>query len=244
MLHVALIANTLNAMGYPPDLSGRRLSHNLPSELPLQAAGVDLNRRKFSPRFLCEIGASPADCRTPPAKLSSSFDASNRRGTLSDLYAATAAAIERLGDAAFHGDPRRQFVDAVSYSEHELFPVTDTASAIRALHRMAAQDGATSLSPSLTAWSAAFDPAGVINIIRNSVSEMYPPRSPVRCAIDEFNIAYSALLTALNETFNGQPERYELAVSNMYRLTSLSRHIVSFDLGDDTFAAPAFEWTE
>jgi hypothetical protein len=92
--------------------------------------------------------------------------------------------------------------------------------------------------------SAAFDPASVVNIVDNSRASMYEPRSPARAAVDAFNVAYCGILTALHESLNGRPERYEFAVSGMYRLTGLARSIVAIDRGDGTFAAPSFERSE
>jgi hypothetical protein len=81
----------------------------------------------------------------------------------------------------------------------------------------------------------------VVNIVENSRASMYRQGSAARTMVDAFNVAYCNVLTALDETFKGKPERYELAVAGMYRLTSLARSIVAIDLGNGTFAAPSFE---
>lgn len=255
MLHVALIANILNAIGCPPDLSGQRLGRGFPTPLPLDATGIDLCPKKFSPELIRNvvITTDHADVLAPRSPGPTAV-VDRSRGTLVQFYRAVIGKFEELGDLAFDGDPALQFADAVSYSERELFRVSDVASASRAL-RLVSGEGDITDSPARSSRlergvdgrrpdAISFDPAGVINIVENSKASMYAPGSPVRAAVDEFNVAYGSILRALTETFNGRPERYEFAVSSMYRLTSLSRSIVVFHRGDGTFAAPSFECKE
>jgi hypothetical protein len=261
MLHVALIANILNAMHCSPILSPQSLARGYPARLPLGATGIGLELRKFSLDFVHDVFLTPDESTGPTLRLVDPILVGRPYGTLGQFYRAIIGKIEELGDIVFTGDPAFQFVDEVSYSERELFRVCDARSAIRALRLVLGQGNHAGGAPIDSAGSARshrlqqiagtpgsdaipFDVAGVINVVENSRTSMYPLGSPVRIAVDAFNVAYCSILAALNETFNGKPERYELAVSSMYGLTSLARSIVAIDRGDGTFAAPSFEWSE
>jgi hypothetical protein len=259
MLHVALIANVLNATGCSPILSGQRLARGYPQRLPLGATGVELSLRKFSPAFLFDVFVAFDQARASTRH--GSTDGNGHFGSIGQFYQAIAAKFRDLGDVPFVGDPALQFVDAVSYSERELFRVSGAGSAIRALQLISAgtgiardlSDGADPVaSPDqlgLTvpgAWPEAvqFEPASVINIVENSRAVMYAADSPARTAVDTFNSTYCHIIADLDATFNGSAGRFEAAISNMYRLTSLARSIVAIEHGDGKFAAPSFEYNE
>jgi hypothetical protein len=248
MLHIALIANILNAMRCPPVLCASRLLHGYPACLPLDASGVAFGLKKFSADLAWDVFMALES-------EDSSHSVAGTDGTLGQFYDALIAKIEELGDAGFVGDPARQFVDAVSYSERELFGIHDAASAARALRLISNQGGDRARGAARRRRlgqirfaslpdAAALDPAGVVNIVENSRASMYRQGSAARTMVDGFNVAYGNVLAALDETFKGKPERYELAVAGMYRLTSLARSIVAIDLGNGTFAAPSFECCE
>jgi hypothetical protein len=256
MLHVALIANLLNAIRCPPNLSALRLARCYPARLPLDATGLELNLKKFSLDLVRDVfmaldqSADRGDVPNPAA---------GARVTLCQFYGAIIEKLEDLGDPVFIGDPALQFIDAVSYSERDLFRVYDVESAARALRLISGEGNCSASGAAGSArWHrlrqivcappgaklAALDPASVINIVENSRASMYEPRSPARAAVDAFNVAYCSILTALNESFNGRRERYEFAVSGMYGLTGLARSIVAIERDDGTFAAPSFEYSE
>ena len=221
MLHVALIANILNATGCPPILTGRGLVRSYPARLPLDASGIELGLKKFSPELVRDVFMT---LDTPDAPVHSSLDrfaADRSHGTISQFYRAIIEKFDEFGGSVFVGKSALQFVDSVSYSERELFRVSDAASAIRALRLVAGEDNTRSRRLQQLACCGAgddvpFDPADVIDLVENSRAAMYTPGSPARAAIDAFNSTYCSLLAALNEAFNGRPERYEFAVSSMY----------------------------
>jgi hypothetical protein len=260
MLHVALIANILNAMQCRPIVSAQDLARGYPARLPLGIGGIALELKKFSLDFVRNFPPTADGSAAPVARQPHPRPVGMPPATLGQFYRAIMEKIEQLGDKVFIGNPALQFVDEVSYSERELFPVRDASSAVRALRVITGEGPCTAGAPidpgdcarsnrlqqiAATPSSAIpFDVAGVVNIVKNSRSSMYAPGSSVRIAVDAFNVAYCGILAALNETFNGRPERYESAVSSMYGLTSLARSIVAIDLGDGTFAAPSFEWSQ
>jgi len=252
MLHVALIANILNATCSPPRFSPQKLARGYPLPLPHGATGVGLSLRKFSPdHFHGVLLASDQAPGRIPTKA-----AERRASTLGAFYRAIAAKFEEFGDLAFVGDPALQFVDAISYSERDLFRVSDAAAAVRALQLISGRRGVarkgtddpepvapTRQPTAANEWPEAleFKPSAVINIVENSRAAMYAAGSPARALVDAFNAAYCDVVAALDATFNGRPERYEGAISNMYRLTSLARSIVAIEHRDGEFAAPSFE---
>ena len=251
MLHIALFANILNAMRCRPVLCASRSPRGYPVCLPLDASGAAFGLKKFSADLVRDVFMR----LEPTVSEDSSHPVAGAHGTLEQFYDALIAKIEELGDAGFIGDPARQFVDAVSYSERELFRIHDAASAVRALRLISTQgndraSGAarrqrlSQIRFASLPDAAALDPAGVIDIVENSRASMYRQGSAERTMVDAFNEAYGKVLTALDETFKGKPERYEHAVAGMYRLTSLARSIVAVDLGNGTFAAPSFECCE
>lgn len=259
MLHVALIANILNAMRCSPILSRQNLPLGYPARPPLGATGAELELKKFSLDLVRDVFLALEESTDPEQRSLNVIAGDQPYGTLGQFYRAIIGKFEELGDSVFIGNPALQFVDEVSYSKRELFRVSDAPSAIRALRLISGEGNISGGAPTDCAGSARsqrlrqivgapgsdavpFDPSGVINIVENSRASMYLPGSAVRVTVDAFNVAYSSILAALNETFNGKPERYEFAVSGMYGLTSLARSIVAIDRGDGTFAAPSFEW--
>jgi hypothetical protein len=259
MLHVALIANTMNAVGCPPILSAERLARGYPARLPLGATGVELGLTKFSLDLTRDVFLALDGSASSVAASLRPVAGVGPYATPGGFYRAIIRKFEELGDPVVIGDPALQFVDEVSYSQRELFRIHDARSAIRAL-RLVSGDASTTGEAQIDSGGSArfrrlkhiargpgadaspFDPSGVINIVENSRTSMYPPGSLVRNAVDQFNVAYCSILAALHETFNGRPDRYEFAISRMYGLTSLARSIVATDLGDGTFAAPSFQW--
>ncbi|UFZ06359.1 ferritin-like protein [Bradyrhizobium ontarionense] len=261
MQHVALIANIQNAIGFSPILSAQNLARGYPARLPLCARNDELGLKKFSPDLFSDAVLALDDTADPARRPPNPAAGDRPHARLGEFYRAIIGKFGELGDSAIIGDPTLQFVDAVSYSERELFRVYDARSAIRALQLISGEGDVTGEMPINADGSARpdrllqlvrargthaipFDAASIVNIVENSRTYMYASGSSVRAAVDAFNVAYKSILTALNETFNGRPERYEFAVSRMYRLTSLARPIVATDRGDGTFAAPSFEWSE
>jgi len=253
MLHVALIANVLNAIGCPPVFSAQRLVRSYPARLPLGARGVELGLQKFSLDLVRRVFLGFD--RSRARRMAGLSAAGGPFGTVGDFYDAIARRLGDLGDRLFVGDPALQFVDAVSYSERDLFAVSDAATAARALRRIVGVSDAADVRNSesrrhleqLALGHADFNPldaAGIIDIVENSRASMYPPASPARAAVDEFNRVYSGMLVDLQSAFSGRPERYQAAVSSMYGLTGLARSIVAIERDDGTSAAPSFELCE
>jgi len=77
----------------------------------------------------------------------------------------------------------------------------------------------------------------------NPRSADFPEGSPVRLKMDQFNLLYCDVLRALEQAFNGEPERMFRAVSRMREVADLARELMQMPSGDGTTTAgPSFEY--
>jgi hypothetical protein len=100
---------------------------------------------------------------------------------------------------------------------------------------------------SFTGAPVPFDPAGVIDMVSNSVLADYTTGTLAYDGVAQANYAYTSLLNALHETFNGSPKTLQTAIGLMYqlRLVVLEK-VVNQAVTDGKFkgqyAAPAFQF--
>jgi len=87
-----------------------------------------------------------------------------------------------------------------------------------------------------------FDPLGVLPIVQDPASSLYPPGSQVRVESDRFNQIYSNLLRALQAAFNGAPDQLAAAIGLMTDLKKQAITLVNMPLGNGNNGAPCFEW--
>ena len=143
MLHLALAANLLTAVGGTPRFTGdavprypELMRHHDPKDplvLHLAPASVELVRDVF---LRIERPEEPGSA--PEA---------DRYETLAQFYEAIVAALARLGDQVFTGDPRLQVTKG--YAGHgggALFPVNDLDSALLAIEEIVEQGEVTHVS--------------------------------------------------------------------------------------------------
>jgi hypothetical protein len=143
MLHTALAANLLTAVGGAPRFTGEAvprypepMPHHDPKRplvLHLAPASVELVRDVF---LRIE---QPDEPGAPPE--------ADRYETLAQFYEAVDLALERLGNEVFTGDPRRQVTR--SYAGHGggvLFAITDLDSALLAIEQIVEQGEGTHTS--------------------------------------------------------------------------------------------------
>lgn len=92
------------------------------------------------------------------------------------------------------------------------------------------------------------DPAGIYDLLPNAALSDYVPGSAAHIAGQEFYGSYRRLLTALNEVFNGSPERLGGAVCIMFELKLLAQKVVIHPADpnqpDGPRAAPPFMLTK
>jgi hypothetical protein len=87
-----------------------------------------------------------------------------------------------------------------------------------------------------------FDPAGVYPMIDNPSQVNYPAGSRAALISAEFAETYQALLSALNTTFNGNPDNIRTAIGTMYSLALIADQLMQTPSGlqPGTNAGPQF----
>lgn len=77
----------------------------------------------------------------------------------------------------------------------------------------------------------------------NPRREDFPPDSPIRAKMDEFNVVYSDVLRSVQRTFDGDPEHVFAGIAAMLDLRDLARDLMQMPTGDGmTTAGPSFEY--
>lgn len=139
MLHLALAANLLNAVGGTPKLDAPELLPPYPHPLPYSDGSVQIHLVPFGPEALDLFLRieQPASADAPPQ--------SDRYRTIGQFYAAVDAGFrsvcDQLGEeAVFCGDPRRQIGQMhLSGGGGQVIPVHDLKSAQAALAEIVEQ---------------------------------------------------------------------------------------------------------
>jgi Ferritin-like len=103
-------------------------------------------------------------------------------------------------------------------------------------------DGTVKEKYSYSGASIPFDSTGVLPIVANPNSGIYPPDSRARIESDVFNQIYSNLLRALHIAFNGQPDRLNTAVGLMFDLKLQAIKLMNIPLDANSTAAPCYEY--
>lgn len=149
MLHLAIAANTLNAIHGAPSLNRESFIPRYPSALPMNMGeGLAVGLEHYSTRLIRDVFMMIEQPETPlhfPAEP----DAPEEReyGTIGEFYSALMAKIRELGNGIFTGDPARQVVDERRFPADELFAIHDVESAVRGLKLVVSQGEGTTESP-------------------------------------------------------------------------------------------------
>jgi hypothetical protein len=89
-----------------------------------------------------------------------------------------------------------------------------------------------------------FDAATVIPLQENSKLSDYKPGTLAYAGVRQANYTYTAMLNALHDTFDGQPDRLRTAIALMYELKLVvDEKVTNQKLDTGKFAAPSFEFT-
>jgi hypothetical protein len=136
MLHLALAANILNALGGEPSLRRTGFVPAYPAELPHSDGSFHVGLEKFSPAAVKTFLKIER-----PAKPDAKPQAEHYH-TIGQFYAAIEDGLKRLcrGDRHFDGDPKRQVTGELYYGGGgRVAPVTDLRSALAALKEIVHQ---------------------------------------------------------------------------------------------------------
>jgi hypothetical protein len=150
MLHMSIAANLLNALGGRPVIADPGFVPAYPSPLPL-GIGTDLKvglepfSRDLVRRVFMEIEEPEHPLVFPVAEgLEAELPTF---ATIGEFYRALSAKLLELGDGVFAGDPARQLVAPRWFPAERLFPVTDAATAARALDLIVEEGEGTPIAP-------------------------------------------------------------------------------------------------
>jgi hypothetical protein len=136
MLHMALVANLLNAVGGRPQLDDPRLLPGYPRRLPLGEGAIELTLAPFGKDALGRFMAIERPTLSSAASI---------RPTIGRFYGEIERALRELcafaGEAnVFFGDPSRQIVDEHLYDgSGHIVPVDNLATAVSALREIVEQ---------------------------------------------------------------------------------------------------------
>ncbi len=152
MLHMVIAANILNAIGGAPQINQPGFIPTYPGPLPMMIAdGLIVGLEKFSFDLVLntfmriEMPEHPQDFPSKGSqkirlhsdhivKMQNLRETGDPYPTVGSFYDAIAKKIVEFGDAIFTGDISKQVVNNAWYPAHELFPVTNVETALRAIH--------------------------------------------------------------------------------------------------------------
>jgi CDGSH-type Zn-finger protein len=254
MLHLALAANLLNAVGGAPRLDTPEMLPPHPRKLP--HGDLELSLVPFGPEALEMFLRleQPAPPGAPPED--------DNYETIGQFYAAIEQGLRYLCDTlgekeVFSGDPVRQVGGGhFRHTGGRLVAVTDLASALDALEEIVEQGEGTARSE---VWDGDHDevahyyrfmelklgrryrrgdtpesgPTGEkLSVDLTGVFPMTPNPAD-RAAQEEFNHTYCAILHLLELAFNGSPRMLAVATGEMYALKAQAQELMR--LGGLTF---------
>ncbi|MEU7828502.1 MULTISPECIES: ferritin-like domain-containing protein [unclassified Nonomuraea] len=247
MLHLALAANLLNAVGGAPRLDTPEMLPPHPRKLP--HGDLELSLVPFGPEALEMFLRleQPAPPGAPPED--------DNYESIGQFYAAIEQGLRYLCDTlgekeVFSGDPDRQVSGGhFRHTGGRLVAVTDLASALDALEEIVEQGEGTARSE---VWDGDQDevahyyrfmelklgrryrrgdtpesgPTG--EMLSVDLTGVFPmtPNPADRAAQEEFNHTYCAILHLLELAFNGSPRMLAVATGEMYALKAQAQELM------------------
>ena len=137
MLHMAIVANVLNAVGGKPTLNSPEFVPEYPGRLPLDIqAHLEIGLKRLSMPLVRDVFMEIEEPEGPedfPVRRSEAATVLPPFATIGQFYQAMIHKIRELGEGIFTGNPDRQFIDPVSFPERDLFAINGVESATRAL---------------------------------------------------------------------------------------------------------------
>jgi Ferritin-like len=272
MLHLTLVANLLNAVDGAPDLTKPGFVPEYPAYLPDGETDLEVSRRRFSrealqtflniqrprrapddsTRLVDRVQARPNRLGVRPDQPTMQFYSIGE--FYSEIWRGVQHLYDELDDDLFCGDPARQVTSKYFYSGgHEVIPVTNLASAKKAIELIAKQcegfggtihdaelapyyrfeqlalgrcyrSGDQAGQPTGPELHVDWDAAFPIKTDANLAD--YPPDSEVYRAAEDFNRTYADFLDLLTEAYNGRPELLLDAVVEMFRIRDLMTRLM------------------
>ncbi|ROO86644.1 ferritin-like protein [Actinocorallia herbida] len=262
LLHLALAANLLNAVGGTPRLdSPRMLPHPYPRPLPHCDPSLEVSLLPFGPEAL-DMFLRLDDPAPPWASAES-----GRFTAPAELHAAIGDGLRTLcadlGEPeVFGGDPARQVASApFGPAAGHLIRVDGLASAQAALKELTGPRTRHGRRPGLrelrsgrryrygdtprsgpTGSPLTVDLTAVRPMAADPRLADHAPGTRVRTAQDEFNHTYCAVLHLLEQSFTGVPRLFPTATATLYGLKAQAQALMNTPETPRTTAGPTFEY--
>jgi rubrerythrin len=147
MLHMAIVANVLNAIGGRPQIDREGFVPTYPGPLPMNiAGGLQVGLKKFSKDLVRDVFME-IEAPEHPIHFRSAAAAAAEFATIGQFYRAVIDKITELGDGIFIGDVARQVVEDAGFHSQQLFAITNVETATRALQRVVKDGEGTTALP-------------------------------------------------------------------------------------------------
>lgn len=262
MLHMTISANTLVAIGGSPQINTPGFIPTYPGPLPrgIGGPGFIVPIERFSLQLVHDIFMVIEEPENPvPVKTFAVGE--EEYSTIGAFYQAIQQKIIELGNGIFvPGSEKRQVQKW--FGQENLFPITDVASAVKAIEVVVIEGEGTSTDPFQSpgdpahyykfgeiyhgkkiiptpdggyAYAGApipFDESGVYPIRGNAHIADYKPDTQARVRVERYAYSYSSLLNALHQSFNGDPDNIDVAIGLMYELKVQAVSLMSTELDD------------
>jgi rubrerythrin len=271
MLHMTISANILVAIGGRPQINNPDFIVHYPDKLPMGIGGDLIVPIKAFSKELVKDVFMEIEAPEFPIPVEERAAAEPEYATIGEFYAAIQNKIRDLGDAIFVVGADKQVLSW--FDQDLLFPIVDVESANRAIEVVVIQGEGTHGDPFESAGVPAhfyrfgeiyagkkliktcggyawdgdpvpFDENGVYPMIDNPSPSDYPAGSHVAMLSDTFTFAYSSLLNALHQSFNGSPNMIDTALGMMYQLRLQAQTLMSTPIqqGGQQTAGPVFQY--
>jgi hypothetical protein len=146
MLHMAIVANVLNAVGGQPRFDDPARVPTYPGPLPMSiGGGLVVGLKKFSKELVKDVFMKIEEPENPLHFPQAGGPVTF--ATIGAFYQAMIDKIVELGDAIFTGDPARQVFEVPGFPAGDLVAVTNVDTAVTALKRIARDGEGTTASP-------------------------------------------------------------------------------------------------
>jgi Ferritin-like len=271
MLHMTIAANILIATGGGPQINTADFVPDYPGPLPMNIGDLKVGIEAFSIQLVENIFMAIEEPEHPiPVKSAQQEEFA----TIGSFYDAIQLKIQELGDKIFvKKTAPPQVVSSQWFPEQKLFAIKDAESACRAIDVIKIEGEGTTASPFESPGDPAhyykfgeiaagreivqtptgfafdgaailFDSAGVWPLKPNCKIADFAVGTQARTRIEQFAYAYSSLLNALHQTFNGDPSQLNSAIGMMYDLRVLAAALMQTDTGDEAglTVGPSYEY--
>jgi rubrerythrin len=147
MLHMAIAANVLNAIGGRPRIDSPQFIPAYPGPLPMNIGGFQVGLKKFSKELVHDVFMEIEEPEHP-IDFPDAVLAAVAFATIGKSYQAIMDKIQELDDGIFAGgDPGRQVVHGAGFLPTQLFAITNVDTATRALGRVVKDGEGTTALP-------------------------------------------------------------------------------------------------